>query len=191
MGVRLWLIAVGLSTIGFAGSVFACDGVIQDPPDTTHTNSGSIAVGKDGCLHSRPAYSVDPETPEQHAKGRAAADAYYVQYNQQMHERMAALDGGVGMSVIQQLSGKRWLPYPPETMLRVYEDTLLACERAGAEYRNDSVTKGCLENASAAIKVWGSDYSDERISDERWATCAAMTQFRQSEDFAAWANCLN
>jgi hypothetical protein len=64
-------------------------GSVSDAPDTTHTNSGGVYFDHDGRMHTRPAYVVDTDTPEQHAAARKAHDAYYAKVNA---ERKAVLD---------------------------------------------------------------------------------------------------
>jgi hypothetical protein len=66
-------------------------GAVNDPPDTTHTNSGGVYFDHDGRMHTRPAYVVDNETPEQHEAARKAHDAYYVKVNAERKAMLHAM----------------------------------------------------------------------------------------------------
>ena len=86
-----YLLVVMVVALGVAGCATPYRGNVTDAPDTSHTNSGSVYFGKDGRMHTRPAYVVDNETPEQHKAAKAAADAYFRQKNEQYKKRLAAM----------------------------------------------------------------------------------------------------
>lgn len=64
-------------------------GTVIDPPDTSHTNSGGVYFDRDGRMHTREAYVVDKETPEQHEAARKYHDAYFAKVNA---DRKAMID---------------------------------------------------------------------------------------------------